>query len=213
MDYVDGAWGGVATLVPVRVWNYGLASFDRTHALKVNWLYALPKMHTGFKPARAVLSDWQVSSIETFQSGAPVAVGYTLATAVDTTGTPSISSRIIILSNPILSRGDRSFSQNFKTNVFAAPPVGSLGDAAKTNLRGPGIDNWDTALFKTFPIHERLRFQFRAEAYNLFNHTQYSTWNTTARFNAQGQQINAQFGQDTAARNPRIMQFALRLQF
>jgi hypothetical protein len=213
MDYTDGAFGAVTTLAPIRVWNYGLAGFDRTHIVKANWLYSLPKLKTSFKPARALLNDWQLSSIETFQSGAPVAVGYTLATALDTTGTPSISSRIIILSNPILSRGDRTFGQNFKTNVFAPPPVGSLGNAATTNLRGPGINNWDTAIFKNIPIHDRLRFQFRAEAYNLFNHTQFSTWGTTARFDAKGNQINAQFGQDTAARNPRIMQFALRLQF
>jgi hypothetical protein len=58
-----------------------------------------------------------------------------------------------------------------------------------------------------------LNFQFRAEVYNLFNHTQFSAWNTTARFNSSGQQINAAFGQDTAAANPRIMQFALRLRF
>jgi hypothetical protein len=213
LDYTDSAWGAVATLVPVRVWNYGLAGYDRTHALKANWIYSLPNWKSGMKAARALVNDWQVSGISTFQSGAPVAVGYTLATAVDTTGTPSISSRIVIQSDPTLGRGSRSFSTNFKTDVFAAPAVGSLGNAAKTNLRGPGVNNWDIALFKSVPIHERLRFQFRAEAYNAFNHTQFSTWNTTARFDAKGNQINAQFGQDTAARNPRIMQFAVRLLF
>jgi hypothetical protein len=75
------------------------------------------------------------------------------------------------------------------------------------------VNNFDIAMFKLFPICERLRFQFRAGAYNAFNHTQFSTWNTAARFDAKGSQINAQFGQDTAARNPRIMQFALRLLF
>jgi hypothetical protein len=213
MDYTDGLWGAVATLVPVRVWNYGLAGFDRTHALKANWLYDLPKLKTGFKPARAVLNDWQASGIAIFQSGAPLAIGYSLATPVDTTGTPSISSQIIILSNPVLPASERTFSRNFRTDVFAAPPVGSLGNAAKTNVRGPGINDWDIALFKTIPLGERLRFQFRCEAYNVLNHTQFSAWNTTARFSANGSQINTQFGQDTAARNPRIMQFALRLQF
>jgi hypothetical protein len=213
LDYTDSDFGSVATLVPARVWNYGPAGFDRKHTVKINWLYSLPNLKSGLKQARAVLNDWQVSGIATFQSGAPLAVGYTLATAVDTTGTPDIGSRIVILSNPVLSSGDRMFSQNFKTNVFAPPPVGSLGNAAKYNLTGPGINNFDTALFKDVTIHERLRFQFRAEAYNLFNHTQFSAWNTTARFDAKGNQINTQFGQDTAARNARIMQFALRLRF
>lgn len=80
--------------------------------------------------------------------------------------------------------------------------VGMIGNAARTNLRGPGLNNWDIALFKTIPLHERLMLQFRAELYNAFNHTQ---------FDAQGRQVNTRFGQFTAARSPRIAQLALRV--
>jgi len=55
--------------------------------------------------------------------------------------------------------------------------------------------------------------QFRSEFYNAFNHTQFSTLNTTARFDAGRNQVNGQFGQYTAARNPRIVQLALKLHF
>jgi hypothetical protein len=58
-----------------------------------------------------------------------------------------------------------------------------------------------------------MRFQFRAEAYNAFNHTQFSALDTGARFDAQGRQVNARFGEFTASRSPRIMQFALRFYF
>ncbi len=75
MDYTDGEFGVINTVAPLRDWNYGLAGFDRTHIVKVNWLWDLPKHHWGFVPARAVLNGWQVSGIATFQSGAPVGGG------------------------------------------------------------------------------------------------------------------------------------------
>jgi hypothetical protein len=91
--------------------------------------------------------------------------------------------------------------------------VGSIGNSARTLLRGPGVNNWDLALVKSFPIHERVRVQFRSEFYNAFNHTQFSTFDTTARFDARGAQVNGQLGQFTAARNPRFIQLALKVNF
>jgi hypothetical protein len=89
------------------------------------------------------------------------------------------------------------------------------GNAAKYNFRGPGINNWDMSLFKNMPFLEgKLRAQLRAEAYNLFNHTQFTTVNTSATFNpTTGAQTNSTFGQYTAAANPRQLQLALRLSF
>jgi hypothetical protein len=84
---------------------------------------------------------------------------------------------------------------------------------SKTLLRGPGINNWDIAVFKNIPIKERFKFQFRAELYNALNHTQFSTFDSTARFDTSGNQINGQFGQYTAARDPRLVQLSIRLQF
>jgi hypothetical protein len=90
--------------------------------------------------------------------------------------------------------------------------VGTIGNAAKDLLRGPGINNWDISLFKTFATRrERLRIQVRVETYNTFNHSQFSVLDTAAQFDAAGRQINARFGEFTAARQPRRMQMALRL--
>jgi hypothetical protein len=159
------------------------------------------------------LNGWQLNGIASFVSGSPVAAGYSLVNAADITGTPSISARIVINANPILPKGERTFSRNFRTDVFSAPAVGTIGNAAKTNLRGPGINNWDIALFKNFPIHERWKLQFRSEFYNAFNHTQFSAFDSSARFDAAGRQVNARFGEFTASRTPRIVQLALRLSF
>ena len=87
------------------------------------------------------------------------------------------------------------------------------GNAAKFNLRGPGINNQDWAVFKNFSIREPLRLQFRCETYNTWNHTQYSAVDTTARFDPQGNQVNNRMGELTSARAARIIQFALRFYF
>lgn len=194
-------------------WNYGLTSLDRTHVLKLNWQYQIPSLARAPRPVGWVTNNWQISGITTFSSGQPLSVGFTTTNGIDITGSASATARIVVLSDPNLPRGERTFDRNFRTNVFARPAQGTLGNSAPTIIRGPGVNNWDLALFKSFPIRERLSLQFRAEAYNAFNHTQFSSLDTTARFDAQGAQINTRLGAFIAARDPRIMQFAIRVSF
>jgi hypothetical protein len=110
--------------------------------------------------------------------------------------------------------------------AFARPAGrGDIGNAARYLFRGPGINNWNLSLFKNFPLgNGRRRIQFRVEAYNLLNHTQFggNTVNSgtggqgvdnTLRFDPQGNQVNASFGKATVARNARIIQGSLRLSF
>ena len=61
--------------------------------------------------------------------------------------------------------------------------------------------------------HDVIDLQLRAEAYNVFNTPQFSNVDTDPKFDAQGNQVNSDFGRVTAARDPRIMQFALRVSF
>ncbi len=181
--------------------------------LKINWLWTLPKHAWSFKPVGVVLNHWQLSGIYNAQSGAPVNVGYSLVTAADLSGTPSIAPRIMVTGDPNLPAGERAFSRNFRADVFRVPAAGTLGFMTKNMLTGPGINNFDLAIFKNFPLREALRLQFRAELYNPLNHTQFSAFDSAARFDASGNQVNTQFGQFTAARDPRTMQLAVRLSF
>ncbi len=212
-DQGTSAAANVETQVDRRTWNYGLASFDRTHVVTLNYLYDVPKTRWGFRPARAVMNGWQVSGITRFISGAPSTVNFTTSNGADISGTPSLTPRIVVTGDPKLPASERSFDQYFRTDVFALPAVGTIGNAAKYILRGPGINSWDISLFRNFRVRERVNTQFRCEAYNAFNHTQFSTINSTARFDAAGAQINAALGQATAARRPRYIQLALRLSF
>jgi hypothetical protein len=84
----------------------------------------------------------------------------------------------------------------------------------------PGDTNFDTALFKNFPLKETFKLQLRVETYNTFNHPEFNGVNNTATFanaNSQSTSTNPQaqaiFGQFSSTLNPRLMQLALRLDF
>ena len=91
--------------------------------------------------------------------------------------------------------------------LFFLSVVMAFGQATSGGIFG------SVSLVRGFPIREKLQLQLRVEMHNALNHTQFSSLNQTALFNAAGAQTNAQFGQFTTARNPRIMQWALRLRF
>ncbi len=88
-------------------------------------------------------------------------------------------------------------------------PLFSYGDSGRNSVRGPGINNFDLSLFKTFKLNERGQLQFRTEFFNAFNHTQFLiSGNSSTVIGFRGF-----FGQVTQARDPRIIQFALKLSF
>ncbi|MBI3211046.1 MAG: carboxypeptidase regulatory-like domain-containing protein [Candidatus Solibacter usitatus] len=213
MDYADDDGNAVSVLVPIRVWNYGTAGFDRTHVFKLNYVWFLPNAKWRNPALKQILHGWQISGITTFQSGAPLAVGYSFVNAVDITGTASQGARVFVTGNPVLPKSERTFGRFFRTEVFAPPVAGTIGNSARSVLRGPGLNNWDATALKNFDVWERVKLQFRCEFYNTFNHTQFSAVDTAARFDAQGRQINTRMGEFTAARNARLIQMALRLRF
>ena len=214
MDYTSGDNGLLPTYQDVRRWTYGLAGFDQTHVAVVNFVWDLPKAG-GVLPNRwvaAVLDNWQVSGIGTLASGTPTGIGLATSDNFDFSGGGD-GTRVNI-TGPVVYVGDRTTLQWVSPDFVARPARGESGNAGKTVLRNPGIHNWDLALFKNVPIGARgAQLQFRWEAYNVFNHTQYASIDTTARFNPAGQQINATFGQVTSTRPPRQMQASLRVQF
>jgi hypothetical protein len=88
------------------------------------------------------------------------------------------------------------------------------GNVARDIVRLPGVNNSDVTFFKNVPMGGAdRRLQLRWEVYNIFNHTQFSDVDRTARFDAQGNQTNARFGQVIAARQPRVMQGSIRFLF
>jgi len=94
----------------------------------------------------------------------------------------------------------------FNTSCFTLQAAGTYGNAGRNSLVGPGRTNWDTSIFKTFPVHDQAFFEFRFEAFNVLNHPQFGYPNASVG--------NAQVGQITSVvGNPRNMQASLRFQF
>ena len=205
----------VSAYFPTRQWNYGLQGNDRTHVFVANYMYEVPKLGAklGLRPLSWILDNWHISGITSFLVGAPFTPGFSTTDGQDITGSAE-GARIVVVADPRLDKGQRSFYRNFNTDAFARPPKGSFGNAGIGILRGPGVNNWDLAVAKRFPIRSEARyFQFRSEFFNAWNHTQFSGLDATARFDPAGRQVNPTFGAFNAARPPRIIQFAVRLVF
>jgi hypothetical protein len=205
----------ISSYQPARSRNYGPLSFDRRQSLVVSYVYELPQAGTrlGFRPAKWVLDNWQLSGITTFQTGAPMTPGFSTQPSVDISGS-SDSARMNVVGNPNLSSGDRTFGREFNVAAFALPAVGTLGNMGTNVFYGPGINNWDLSVTKRFRILSEARtLSFRGEFYNAFNHTQFSTWNTSFIFNSLGQQINSAVGQANGARPPRNVEISAHLVF
>ena len=96
--------------------------------------------------------------------------------------------------------------QCFNIADFRVPDRFTIGNAGRNILRGPGIANVDLSIFKNFAFTERMYLQFRAEAFNAFNHTQFGNPNANIELPTQG-------GRIFSARDPRIGQLALKLYF
>lgn len=198
-----------------REFLYGKAGYDQTHILVVNFTYDVPglsKFVSG-RVTRFVLDRWQLAGFGTMASGFPSGVGFTTVDNADLTGGGD-GSRINVRDVALIAKGDRTFSRWFNPTVFSRPALGNFGNAPKDVFRGPGINSWDISIFKNFPVlKESHIIQFRSEFYNMLNHTQFSAVDSTARFDAAGNQVNTRLGQVTGARASRVIQFALSFKF
>jgi hypothetical protein len=213
----------------VKDWAYGYAQYDQRHVAVINYTWDLPRASRLLKLpiVAAIFDNWQISGITAFVSGQPLSVGvannfmsttFTTVDGADLNGGGD-GSRVIVTGDPQPNGFDRTVTQWFDPSVFARPAVGQIvaasqyGNTARDVIRLPGVDNWDITLFKNVPLGGTRQFQLRWEIYNIFNHTQFMTLDTTPRYDAAGNQVNANFGSVTAARSPRIMQASLRFLF
>jgi hypothetical protein len=210
MDYT-----GIPIYRPLRAWSYGFDGSDQTHNAVLNLTYNLPnasRLVHGNKVVKYVFDDWALSGIAQWVSGTPASISFSTVQGTDLTGGGD-GQRVNIVGNPNASGS--TFYAWFNPAAFAVPGKGDPGNAAKNSVRNPGVNNEDIALSKRFLVKgEKRFFTFRWEAYNAFNHTQYSGINTAARFDlTTGAQTNALFGQVSSTRAPRIMQGSLRFTF
>ncbi len=142
----------------------GSSSFDVRQRIVFSGLWQLPSWQSK-RLLGAVTRGWQISGIAAAQSGQPFTV--TSNTDPTATGTTARPDR---LRDGALPDDQRSVSRWFDTAAFAVPNCVCFGNSGRNILRGPGLMNIDVGLSRTFAIRERMRLQFRSEAFNLLNH-------------------------------------------
>jgi hypothetical protein len=101
--------------------------------------------------------------------------------------------------------GPKTVQQWFNTAAFSLPALYSFGNAPRNALIGPGLEQFDCALQRDIPLHEMMKLQFRAGAYNLFNHPNFNIPNRTA--------FTANFGSISSAQDSRQLQLAVKVTF
>ena len=184
----------------------GRSNFDVSHRLSVSYSYALPFHHAEGLAAKLV-NGWETFGIVTLQTGRPFTVA--LLPEIDNSGTGrsilgfGANDRPNLVGNPELSNA--TTSQWFNTAAFAFPAPGTFGNAGRNILEGPGFQSVNASLVKNTALTEGVKLQFRAEAFNLFNHP---------NFNLPDNFLGSPtFGRITSARDPRHIQFGLKLLF
>jgi hypothetical protein len=176
---------------------YGPTSNYVPQVLNFSWIWTLPYFQAAKGFEGAALGGWKYSGVTTVQSGFLNNLGLSASKA-------GIANRPDV--NPGASTfGPKTVGQWFNKAAYFQPPPGYFGDAGSYSVHGPGTINFDMAFYKDFHIKERHTFEFRAELFNIFNHTNFAALSTSLGA--------SNFGAVTSARDPRIAEFALRYQF
>jgi hypothetical protein len=203
-----------------------IAPFDsrtnniQEHVVIASYTIDLPSKEGRSGPAKWLLNDWSISGISTFATGNIAAITFTTTDNFEFTGGgercgDADGPWADVVGDPRLPRGERTIDRWFDTSVFKRPAgKGSIGNSCDNNMITlPGFNNHDLSIFKNFPMRKGQKMQFRWEIYNLFDSLSFNQVDTSAIFDAAGNQTDTNFGKVTSARNERRMQFSLRYVF
>ena len=189
--------------------NYTLNG-SRPHVVSINYTYLIPALPRGGEVGKALTDGWQISGITSILSGAHQGFTLSLTGVSNVNGSIGGSSRVDVVCDPNLPRGQRTLLRQFKTECIQAPSdANHVGNSTSDEYIGPGYVNHDFSLLKNIALpwqHKTL--QFRAEFYNALNAMEVDgVWRPCS---TTGKQTNAASGQVTAARDSRRIQLELR---
>lgn len=187
------------------------AFLDRRHVLTINYIYEIPFFDKQKGFIGKTLGGWQLSGITTFQTGLPFTATYSGydPSGIGFFGSSPAGGRPFVYGNPN-TNAPRTQQKYFDTSVFQstnpslAPVV--AGNEPRGIINGPGLKRFDVTLSKNIRFGENMRFQFRVEAFNVFNTTNFATLGLTAS-------TLSTFGTVTGTRDPRTLQFGLKFYF
>jgi carboxypeptidase family protein len=193
----SSAWGTPQDSRNIKA-EKALASFDTPAVLVFNYVWQVPFFQNKTGAAKQALDGWTIAGITTFQKGFPETV--TLPTDNEGIGGGlERPNRVGSVSGP------RTLTNWFNTAAFVVPPIATFGNSPNSVFRGPGENNWDFGVYKSFRLRESLKLQFRAQFFNIFNHPSFNYVDAGLG--------DLAFGEVTSALNPRTTQFSLEVAF
>ena len=174
-------------------YNRGPADYDVTHTFSSNWIYELPWA------AQHAWGGWQISGILYARSGLPI----TITQSQTQLSTGITNNRPNTICDPVLS--NPTIGQWFNTSCFqqTADATGTFGNTGRNTVRGPAFWQLDTALSKRFALGGPAQFEFRLEAFNLLNRSNFRAPN--------GNRSSGAFGTITSTFDPRQLQLGFKL--
>jgi hypothetical protein len=202
--------------------NRASSNFDERHVLNAGYVWDVPVFKSPGL-AHRLLGGWQYSGITTFSTGSPFSVTYSTDNAGVANGVGS-SSYADIVGDPkagvVQPAGTGTLGRLFYNPAAYAAPTGlTFGDSGRNSLRNPDYINFDMGVFKHFAIKESTALEFRAEAFNVFNHTEWLpiggqagsfAGNNNSGNNTQG---STSFLYSGGVHEARVLQFALKFLF
>jgi Carboxypeptidase regulatory-like domain len=220
MSYVYPLYPDNATNIPadarvpdIKALDRGLSDIDHTNVLSISYVYKFPTLSTGSGAVRYLANGWRMSGLIKHRSG-DVLTAY-MGSDNSLTGLsqdrpnydPGKSAYSREANNAGKCAAGKSCVNWLNNNAFSTPvntgPGTGFGNVVKGSFRGPGVSGWDAGVMRTFPVYENTSFEFRAEYFNVLNHTILANPNTTF--------TNSAFGTITATQgDPRIAQFSLK---
>jgi len=212
-DTSAGAGGGY--VLPMYVPNYkhldyGPSVFDHRNNITLSYVWILPEYKSAPLVVREIINGWQTAGITSIHSGDPLNI--TVGADVSLAG---LGSGIDVPNRIGNGRGSNACGYGtpatttcvgfLDPTAFARPANGTFGNLKKDSFVGPRYVDWDGSLTRNFRFTERTSLQFRAEYFNLLNHTNLGDPNLS--------QSSASFGRITSDVSPRVAQLSLKLIF
>jgi hypothetical protein len=217
IDITSSDLSGVSNPYNIK-YDKGSGAYDRRHILSMNYIYKLPIFTQANGLTHSLLGGWEVAGTVILESGVPSVT--TLSANFDPIGLgggytnrPNINGKV---------HYTKTVAHWFDPTVLSAPipawaggPNQGFGNLGRDAIVGPRRTNFTTSLYKSFAITERARFEFRAESFNTFNHTQYNNLSTGAGFTANNGVITqtGTVGAVTSTYDPRALEFGGKLIF
>jgi hypothetical protein len=200
--------------------SYASSNFDERHVFEASAVYDLP-FFTSPGLMHSLLGGWQISDLTGFQTGTPFSITNNSSFA-DNAGTGNTITTVqsypdligplhgaVAIKHPAGVQGPRLYN----SDAFGPPQGLTYGTAGRNILNLPSRTNFDMGLFKSFAVHEDMHFEFRSEAFNVFNHTQWNAVNTNSCYSSQQDCSASPFLTVTGAHNARILQLAGKFVF